>query len=100
MEYTVNLDHRNPIAAESMLQRHISDIQCSKVELADAPEKVRTLYLSSKAMFEGVRDQGLIISDDIQLQPKNVITHAGFLNVASYCRFGIAIFIEKISEHR
>ena len=98
MNDIVNISYRDAGTGESQLQQRISDVHRSRVKLASAPEGVRTLYLRSKAMFAGVRDQGLVISEDIRLEPMNLITYAGFLDVASYCKYGIATFLENISD--
>ena len=63
-------------------------------------EKARTLYQHSERIFEAVRHQGLVIGhlEGIRLQPNNALTLSIFLDVASYCRFGIVSFLGRISE--
>ena len=95
---TVRISFRESGSRESRSQQRMSDLQESRVIMKDGPEDVRILYQMSRAMFEGVRDQGLVISEGGRLEPGNVITHAAFLHVASFCRYGMDAFLGKIAD--
>ena len=94
----VGLKKRHSGTNEAMLQQQMWQVMNGQTK--NISDKARTLYQHSNRIFEAVRCQGLVIGhfEGIRLQPDNALTQTIFLDVASYCRFGIVTFLGRISD--